>query len=63
LTLPATPANFDYVGVTNLSGFANSTVARNGEKIMSLSEDLTIDVMNGGITLFYSGSTVGWIIL
>ena len=63
LTFPATPANFDYVGITNLSGFPNSTVARNGEKIMSLSEDLTIDVSNGGFTLFYSGSTSGWIIL
>lgn len=63
LTLPATPSNFDYVGVTNLSGFANSLVARNGEKIMGLTEDLTIDVANGGFSLFYSGSTVGWIIL
>jgi hypothetical protein len=63
VTLPATPADFDYVGITNLSGYANSTVARNGEKIMNLSEDLTIDVMNGGFSLFYSGSTVGWIIL
>jgi hypothetical protein len=63
LTLPATPTNFDYVGVTNLSGFANSYVARNGEKIMSITEDLTIDVVNGGFTLFYSGSSAGWIIL
>ena len=63
LTLPAAPTNFDFVGITNLSGFPNSTVARNGEKIMGLTEDLTIDVANGGFSLFYSGSTVGWIIL
>ena len=64
LTLPSTPTANNFVGVVNLTNFANSNVARNGQNIMSLAEDMTIDVINGSFTLFYTGnSSIGWIIL
>jgi len=63
LTLPSSPAQGDFVGVTNLSNTITSTVDRNSENIMNLAEDLTVDVVNGSFTLYYSGSTYGWVIV
>lgn len=62
LTLPASPTAGDLVIVSNMSGTVTPVIARNGLKIMGLSEDLTLDKLNAGIELRYSGSTYGWII-
>jgi hypothetical protein len=61
LTLPASPTAGDQVAVSNLSGTTTAVIGRNGEKIMNLSEDMTIDVVSAGITLVYSGATYGWV--
>jgi hypothetical protein len=63
LTLPASPATGDVIGVSNLSGTITAVVGRNGNKIMNVAEDMTIDTVNSGFTLIYSGATYGWIIL
>jgi hypothetical protein len=63
LTLPASPAVGDKIGISNQSGTTTATVARNGNNIAGLAEDLTIDVDNLGIQLLYSGATKGWVIL
>ena len=63
LTLPASPSAGDKVAVSNMSGTTTPVVARNGENIAGLAEDLTIDVDNLGIELMYSGATKGWILL
>lgn len=63
LTLPATPGVLHTVGVSNLSTSTNSVLGRNGEKIMGLSEDMTIDVVNSSFVLYYSGSAYGWIVV
>lgn len=62
LTLPASPAAGDIVGVSNLSGTTTAVIARNGKLIMSSGEDLTVDVLNASFRLQYINSTIGWLI-
>lgn len=63
LTLPATPATGDYVGVSNRSGTTTCIIGRNSTNIMGLAEDMTVDVVDAGFTLYYSGVTNGWVVL
>ena len=63
MTLPTTPNVGAFIGVTNLATTANSILARNGQKIMDLSENMTIDVSGAGFTVIYTGSSNGWIII
>lgn len=61
LTLPASPANGDWVEVINRSGTATPVVARNGNNIQGLAEDMTINQLNASIRLvFVTGQ--GWVI-
>jgi hypothetical protein len=59
ITLPASPANGDLVGVS-VGDFTDTVVGRNGNTISGLAEDLTIDVANMGVVLIYSSSTTDW---
>lgn len=66
ITLPATPIENDTIQIidaTGVAGSSNITVARNGQKIQNLAEDLTINVNNAAITLVYTGATYGWLIV
>lgn len=63
LTLPASPSAGDSIKVSNRSGVATATIARNSEKIMGAAEDLTLDKLNAGFELIYSGSAQGWILI
>lgn len=63
LTLPAAPAIGDAVGVLNLSGTLTPAIARNSLKIMNSATDLTVDKLNAGFVLVYSGATYGWVII
>jgi len=58
--LPATPSVGQQVAVTPGNGLYSNVVSRNGEKIMGLSEDMTID--NPSVTVFfrYINSALGW---
>jgi hypothetical protein len=63
ITLPATPAVNSSVRIVDLAGTFNSrplNVARNGELLMGLTQDMSLNVVNASITLVYSGSTYGW---
>jgi hypothetical protein len=62
LTLPASPSVGDKVALSNMSGTTTPTVARNGNLIAGLAEDLTIDVLNLSVEFIYSGASQGWII-
>jgi hypothetical protein len=62
ITLPASPSAGDRVAVT-VENFTDTVVARNGNVIMDLSEDFTIDVANMGVTLIYTDATNGWRLL
>ena len=63
VTLPASPSVGNFVGISNLSGYANSVIARNSTNIMGLAEDMNIDSIYAGFTLYYTGAAKGWVIL
>jgi len=65
IELPVSPSLSDEVYFLDGPGdFATQlpVVNRNGEKIMRLDENMTIDVNNAGFRLVYSGSAWGWLI-
>ena len=59
VVLPSIPANGNFVTV-GVGNFSNTTINRNNNNIMSINEDLLIDVANVTISLIYTGSTIGW---
>ena len=63
LTLPASPSNGDSIKISNRSSVATCIIARNGENIMGAASDLTIDKLNSGFEMIYSGSSEGWILI
>ena len=65
-TLPASPTLGDFIQFIDYSGTFdtnNLTIARNGNKIQGVAEDLTVSVERAGLTLIYTGSsTQGWLL-
>lgn len=64
LTMPVNPTLGDTVRIINMTdSFAleNLTIGRNGENIMGLAENLTIDI-NRSFDLKFSNTTEGWCI-
>lgn len=62
LTLPASPIAGDWVTVMNRSGTVTATIARNGQSIMGLAEDMTVDDLNAGFRLVFADATRGWVL-
>lgn len=62
-TLPGSPVVGDWVAVQDSSASDAVVIGRNGENIMGLAEDITIDLSNVGMRLVYVGATLGWIIV
>ena len=60
ITLPANPEIGNEVCVLIQGDFLRNVVARNGEKIMEIDEDITMNIRNAGVTFVYTGTTVGW---
>jgi hypothetical protein len=63
LTLPASPAVGNEIVIFDATGTAgtnNITLARNGNKINSLTENAIIDIDKAAATLVYTGSSIGW---
>jgi hypothetical protein len=60
LTLPASPSAGDTVWITFTNNLITNIVARNGQNIMGLAEDMTADNPNATIQLRFINSTVGW---
>lgn len=63
VTLPATPTQGDTIYVVVTNQLANNVIARNGNKIMSLSEDLTLDITYYSIGFTYIDANLGWVII
>lgn len=66
ITLPASPLVNDTIQIidaTGVFGSSNVTVARNGQEIQNLAEDLILNINNTAITLVYTGATFGWLIV
>ena len=60
LTLPGSPTLGDTIYIVIANGLANNIVARNGNRIMGLAEDLTIDIANIALGLVYADTNLGW---
>ena len=62
MTLPATPSNGDSIKLANMDDRA-TIIARNGERIMGVAEDMTLNVEQVSFELMYESSTnMGWVI-
>lgn len=59
ITLPASPTAGHEVNVA-IGNFTDTTVARNGSNIMSLAENITLDVAYKNVRFVYVNATVGW---
>jgi len=57
LTLPATPASGATVAITPDNALATNVVARNGQTIMGLTEDMTLDNAFATVTLRFLNSS------
>lgn len=58
VTLPATPASGDTVWVTWTNSLATNVIARNGQTIMGVAEDMTLDAStNGTVQLRFVSSS------
>src|SRR5574343_1154360 len=61
VTLPASPSLGDEIAIVAVSSsITGCSVARNGNKIMGLAEDLTLDAVPFAVSLVYHDSTNGW---
>lgn len=60
VTLPASPSAGDAIWVTVGNGRTDNVIARNGQNIMSLAEDLMLDNANVTAQLRFINSTFGW---
>lgn len=61
VTLPASPTLSDTIYVTVANGLTTNVVARNGQNIQGLAEDLTLNAAYASVQLRYSDATEGWI--
>ncbi len=62
MSLPTTPQNGDSIKFANMDG-RQTLIARNGSKIMSDAEDMTLDVVSTSFELIYESTSIGWTII
>ena len=63
LTLPSSSSLGDSIKISNLSETTTCVLGRNGNKIMGVAEDLTLDTASASFELIWSGDTKGWVII
>lgn len=63
VTLPASPAAGAIVWVMNSTSRSDHVIARNGQLIAGINEDVVIDLSNVNIQLRFIDNTIGWRIL
>jgi len=61
ITLPASPSVGNEV-IISVGNYTNTVVARNGQNIMGLAENMTIDKAYAGLRFIFVDATRGWII-
>lgn len=59
VTLPVNPRINDVVFVTFTNGRIDNVIARNGQNIMALAENMDVNI-SGTVQLFYVSATIGW---
>lgn len=62
VTLPASPSSNDTIYVSVNTNTTNNVIARNGNKIQALEEDLTLDLAYTCVQLRFANSGIGWVI-
>lgn len=62
ITLPASPSAGNEVVIINGGNFTATTVARNGQNIMSLAENMTLDKAYAAMTFIFIDATRGWVV-
>ena len=62
LTLPASPVAGNFLSVSNRSATTTAVIARNGQNIMGLAENMTIDNASASFTLTFADATRGWVL-
>lgn len=63
VTLPAAPSAGDVVWITTANSRTDNVVSRNGLRIMSLLENMTLNERNGTTQLRYVNASIGWAIV
>lgn len=63
LTLPSSPTVGDWIKIANFSNTTTCTLARNGNKIMGLSEDLILDDAQASFEIIYASTAYGWVVI
>ena len=61
VTLPTSPSAGTIVWITVANGRTDTVIARNGQNINSLAENMTVDSAFAGIQLRYADATRGWV--
>lgn len=59
ITLPASPSP-GWEVVISVGAFTDTVIGRNGQNIMGLAENMTIDVLNATVNLVFVDATRGW---
>jgi hypothetical protein len=63
VTLPASPTAGDMIYVTVGNSLTTNVVSRNGNNIMGLAQDMTLDAQYAAAQLRYINSTLGWVMI
>jgi hypothetical protein len=62
-TLPSSPLIGDTIRLTDIANncaIFTPNIARNGQNIQGMAEDMTFNLSNGRVTLVYSNTALGW---
>lgn len=62
VTLPSSPSAGATVYITVANGLTTNVVARNGQNIQSLAEDMTLNAAYAAVQLRFADSTRGWVL-
>ena len=60
INLPGSPGPGNEVLIINGGEFTSTVVGRNGQNIMGLSENITLDMKYAAVTFLYIDSSNGW---
>jgi hypothetical protein len=63
VSLPASPSAGDLVWVTVENGRTDNVIARNGQNIESIADDLLLDDTQASLQLRYVNATIGWVLV
>jgi len=62
VTLPLSPVISDTIYVTVANSLTTNVVARNGQNIQGLAENMTLDTTNASAQLRFTNATKGWVL-